>query len=198
MTDLQQAQEWGGLAIARSGLASDDPDEALLRLARSGDSGAIQDLLARHEAAIFRLCFGMLTCREDAEDAAQETFVRALTALSRFRGESGFRTWLVRIGINVCLERRRSRIAAANGPLPGGAKRESVPSPEQDILVRLHANDALRSLLPRHRALIVLKEVDGWTIAEIAEAVGWKPKRVENELFRARRALADWRQRQLD
>ena len=68
-------------------------------------------------------------------------------------------------------------------------------SPEAIALRRLRAAEALQSLLPRHRAILLLKEREGWSVAEIAAALGCKEKRVENELAKARRALVEWRRR---
>src|SRR5256885_16267234 len=102
---MQIVGEWMGSA------AADDRSEerALLARARAGDTAAMEDLLGAHERPIFALCCGVLGNSHDAEDAVQESFLRALRALPRFRGESGVRTWLYRIALNVCLEWKRTR-----------------------------------------------------------------------------------------
>ena len=90
----------------------DDADEKrLLGAARTGDTAALERLLARHEPGLRALCRGVLNHAEDAEDAIQETFLRALRALPAFREQAGLRTWLFRIALNVCLENRRGRAA---------------------------------------------------------------------------------------
>src|SRR5687768_16933739 len=81
-------------------------DEELVLLARQGDPDAFDQLVARHQSAVFRAALAALRVREDAEEAAQDTFVRAWNALGRFRGESSFRTWILRIAWNRSEERR--------------------------------------------------------------------------------------------
>jgi RNA polymerase sigma-70 factor (ECF subfamily) len=71
-------------------------------------------------------------------------------------------------------------------------------SPEAIALRRLQVLEALSSLRPHHRAVLLLKEREGWSMAEIGAALRWNEKRVENELYRARRALVDWRRRDVD
>lgn len=81
-------------------------------MARSGDTSALETLIARHQGWLFNLALRMLQVREDAEDAAQEILVKIATHLSGFRGDSAFRTWAYRIAVNHLLERRRSRAEA--------------------------------------------------------------------------------------
>lgn len=173
-------------------------EEALLRAGRAGDPVALERLLALHTRPLYALCRGILGHAEDAEDAVQETFLRALHALPRFRGDASFRTWLLRIAVNLSLDWKSSRhpTEAWDEELLDPAV--EAPSPEAMVLRRVQISDALGSLLPRHRALILLKVREGWSVAEIAAAMRWKEKRVENELSRARRALVEWRRKNLD
>jgi RNA polymerase sigma-70 factor (ECF subfamily) len=172
-----------------------DGEEDTIRVAQAGDQAALQRLLARHQRSLYTLCRDILGHAEDAEDAVQETFLRALRALPRFRGESSLRTWLFRIATHVCLDWKRARSHGA--PLdeaPGLVV--YGPSPAATVMNRLHLSEALSALLPRQRAVLLLKEWQGWSIAEIAATLGWKERRVNNELYRARRALADWLQQE--
>jgi RNA polymerase sigma-70 factor (ECF subfamily) len=166
----------------------------LLPAARAGDRAALERLLAPHERRLYVLCRGILGHAQDAEDAVQETFLRALTALPRFRGDAPVRAWLFRIAVNVCLEWKRAHRPTepwdAAGALPADAA-----SPEAIVLRQMRVMEALQALLPRHRAILLLKELEGWSLEEIAMALRWNTDRVKNELSRARRALADWRQR---
>jgi len=166
--------------------------EALIRAHEAGDSRALEEILTPYEAPLFRVCIGILGNREDAEDAVQETLLRALRSLPRFRGESGVRTWLQRIAINVCLEwKRRRRNAAALDEAAGA--RDPQPGPDAIAIQQAMVFEALASLTPRQRAAVVLHVVEGLTMQEIAATLGWTPKKVENELYRARQALARWR-----
>jgi RNA polymerase sigma-70 factor, ECF subfamily len=187
-------QEWLAVGEIQGGRAA---QSALLRAAQAGDRAAAELLLAPHERPLFSLCYGILGHAEDAEDAVQETFLRALRALRDFRGEAAFRTWLYRIAVNICLEWKRSRRPAE----PWEEQRSPTPesgSPEAIALGRLQMREALAALMPRHRAILLLKEREGWTMAEIGAVLGCNTKRVEHELSRARQALAAWRQQNGD
>ena len=170
-------------------------EATLLQAGRAGDRAALEQLLALHKRPLYALCRGMLGHADDAEDAVQETFLHALHALSTFRGDAAFRSWLFRIAINICLKWK-----AAHPPTDpwedGGALSSSpTPSPETLALRQLRLTEALGALLPRYRAILLLKELDGWSVAEIAAAMGWNEKRAANELYKARRALVEWRRR---
>jgi RNA polymerase sigma-70 factor (ECF subfamily) len=171
-------------------------EQALIQAGKVGDRAALEQLLALHRRPVVAFCQGMLGRADDAEDAAQETFLRALRALPRFRGEAGFRTWLFRIAINVCLQSRATH--RSTEPLEEG--RDSplavAASPEAIALGHLRLMEALCSLPPRLRALLLLKEWEGCSVAEIAAAVRWNPNRVKNELARARRLLVEWQRRE--
>jgi RNA polymerase sigma-70 factor, ECF subfamily len=168
---------------------------ALARAALAGDRQALDQLLAPHERPLLALCHGMLGQSDDAEDAAQEALLRALRALSSFRGDAAFRTWLFRIGVNVCLNWKRDHrpTQRLDEEQPGGPR--VTASPETVALQRLRVGEALRELPPRHRVVFLLKVLEGWSVAEIAAAMGWNRVRVQNDLARARRILAAWRQR---
>lgn len=170
---------------------AEEADAALLRAAQAGDRTAVEALVARHKRSLFALCYGILRHADDAEDALQETFLRALRGLPRFRGDAAFPTWLFRIAVNVCLNFKRSQRPTQpweEEPAPTSA------SPELLALRQLQITEALAILMPRHRAILLLKEREGWSVAEIGAAVGWSAKKVERELSRVRQTLAEWRQ----
>jgi RNA polymerase sigma-70 factor (ECF subfamily) len=190
------AQVWSGSAVGAGELDDEAAQEAaLLQAGRSGDDRALEQLLALHKRRLLALCHGMLGDPDDVEDAVQETFLRALRALPGFRGDATFRTWLFRIAVNVCLKRKASRPRAETWddeqrPPPG-----SPVSPEMLALRRLRMREALASLSPRQRAVLLLRELEGWSVGEMALALGCSKKRIENDLYKARCALADWRRR---
>jgi RNA polymerase sigma-70 factor, ECF subfamily len=169
-------------------------ERALLRAGLAGDQAALGKLLALHKRSLVRLCLGILGNVEDAEDAAQETFLRALHALSSFREEAAFRTWLFRIAVNLCLRRKAAR--PPTEPWDEEHHLTADPlTPESIALRRLRMMEALHSLPPHRRAVFLLKEWEGFSVAEIALAMGWSSIRVKNELSKARHALAEWRRR---
>jgi RNA polymerase sigma-70 factor (ECF subfamily) len=189
MLDLQE--EWA----VGSGEEGPAAEGALLEAGRAGDPAALEQLLALHKQSVYALCRGILGHAEDAEDAVQETFLRALRGLRRFRGDASFRTWLLRIAVNLCLDWKASRLRTAPWDEEQFERALAGPSPEAIALRQLRVTEALGSLLPRHRALILLKVREGWSVAEIAAALRWSEKRVDNELSKARRALVEWRRR---
>jgi RNA polymerase sigma-70 factor (ECF subfamily) len=185
-------QGWSAVGEIQEGSAG---ERALLQAARSGDPHALDQLIALHYDPLFVLCWSILGHADDAQDAVQESFLRALRALPQFRGDAAFRTWLFRIAIHLCGNWKRHRRPtepwdeSRPGNLPG------APSPETLALRHLQMREALSTLRPHHRAVFLLKEQEGWSMAEIAAALGWTERRVQNELYRARRALLQWRQR---
>jgi RNA polymerase sigma-70 factor (ECF subfamily) len=187
--------------IAMSEFEGRPAETDLLRAAQTGDRAAMDRLLALHERPLLVLCHGMLGHADDAEDAVQETFLRALHALPGFRGASSLRTWLFRIAVNVCLNWKRDRrhdpaeLGAGPWDAEGGGFSPITPSPEAIALQQLHIVEALGELPPRLRVVFLLKVLEGWSVAEIAVAMRWNPIRVQNELAKARRVLAEWRRR---
>lgn len=185
----------GSVALrhAKGGTGVTAPEvEQLRRAYEAGDRAALERILAPHEKPLYRVCLGILADRDEAEDAVQEAFLRALRSLGSFRGDSAVRTWLHRIAVNVCLEWRRARRPAAT--LSDLADCPSTDGdPAMAALNRMHVMEALASLRPHQRAVLVLQAVEGYSMSEIAETLRWTPKKVENELYRARQALARWR-----
>jgi RNA polymerase sigma-70 factor (ECF subfamily) len=173
-------------------------EAALLRAGRAGDEAALEQLLARHKRPLSALCHGILAHPDDVEDAVQETFLRALRALPGFRGDAAFRTWLFRIAVNVCLKGKAAR--RPTEPWHEGEPRGAQPSSSAEALALRHLQiqDALRALTPRGRAMLLLREVEGWSVVEIGAAMGRSRKQVENELYRVRCALAEWRRQDDD
>jgi len=167
---------------------------ALLRAAQAGDPAALDQLLSPHARGLLLFCRGILGHAEDAEDAAQETLFRALRALPRFQQrQASFRTWLFRIALNLCLDWKRDHRPTEpwdeEALVPGGG---APASPETIALRRLQIVEALGALPPERRAILLLKEREGWSAAEIGAAMGWNPKRVYNELYQARCTLIEW------
>jgi RNA polymerase sigma-70 factor (ECF subfamily) len=185
-------QGWVAVGESEGGPAA---EAALLRAGRAGDREALERLVALHHRTLLALCHTLLGHAEDAEDAVQETFLRALRALPGFRGDATVRTWLCRIAVNVCRNWRRDHRPTE----PWDEERTNLApeavSPEALAVRHLRILEALNILRPSQRAVLLLKEREGWSMAEIAAALGWNEKRVGNELYRARRALLEWRRR---
>ena len=143
--------------------------------------------MADHEAALLRLCFAYLEDRALAEDAVQETFVKAYKGYDRYRRDSEDRTWLTRIAINTCKDMRRGAWfrhvdrSTALDSLPEG----SVPFTERDdTLTR-----AVMRLKPRLRAVVLLHDGQGLTAAETARALGIARSTMYTRLEKAHQLL---------
>lgn len=164
-------------------------DRELVARCIGGDEEALRCLFARHHRYVWLLCNGMLAHRQDAEDAAQEALIRALKNLRRFRGDSTFRTWLHRIAVNVCLDLLRRR--ARTPEQPGPPLLEEHPSRAGDVSLALRVREALASLPPNYRAVLVMREVEGFSYAEIADALECSTEDVKNWLHRGRRLFRE-------
>ncbi len=145
-------------------------DGALVARAQTGDREAFSELVRRHQAAVFGVCYRVLGNREDAEDAAQEAFVRAYGKLGGFEGRSTFKTWMLRLTMNISLNERGRR----NRPRPEEPPPSPPPTPETELLKsetidRVHA--ALEFLNPDHRAAVMLRDLEGLSYRETAEVL---------------------------
>jgi RNA polymerase sigma-70 factor (ECF subfamily) len=168
----------------------------LIRAALAGDRTAMEQLLAPHRRTLLAFSHGLLGNAEDAEDAAQETFFRALNALASFRSEARFRSWLFRIAVNICSTWRRARRAAPLADQEGRASGSEAASAETVAVDRLRLLEALGTLPAHRRAALLLKLWEGYSVEEIAGVMGWNGTRVRNELYKARLALAEWHRRE--
>ena len=177
-----------------------DPDAALVTRAASGEAVAFGALMSRHRERVLNLAFSLLGERSDAEDAAQEAFVRAFENLGRFRGESQFATWLYRIAVNVCLARlRASRAPETFEEHAQALESDDEPcgplndDPARQLESRELVMSALQKLTPRLRAALVLREMHGLSYDEIALALEIPSGTVRSRLSEARRLFrAAW------
>lgn len=192
----------GGFAVSR-GEPPLDETGLLVKRAKEKDLYAFEDLVRIHQNRIYALCLHLSGSRDDAQDLAQEAFIRAYRALGTFRNEADFGTWLHRITVNVCLNYRRK-----NGGLPplsldepyrgddGGELRREVAAEGGDPLQALEDKEfrdvvrvALNSLSEEHRAVLVLREVEGYSYEEVARLLGCSLGTVKSRLNRAREVM---------
>ena len=169
-----------------------DPTEAtLVALARSGNPQAFEHLVRDHQAHVYRLALRMLGDQAEAEDASQDAFLQAWRGLSRFRGESGFGTWLHRITLNRCLRLlhvRGSRVPIEDtSQLPDGTS--VTPDPERQVEIRTALRELGRSLdrlTPEQRAAFVLRHLEDRPYVEISALLGISVPAVKSRIHRAR------------
>ena len=150
-------------------------DGVLVERARRGDPGAMDALVERHHGAVYRMLLVLLSDPDQAADATQETFLRALRGLSGYRGEAAFRTWLLAIAANEArgmmrkgMRRREDSLDLA-APLADGVDGEGM------VLQRLEV-ERIRDLLPglpeKQRRAVLLRIFDGLSFREVGEAIG--------------------------
>ncbi len=169
-------------------------DDELVRQIASGDEVAFQALIDRHARYLYGIAHGLAGNTADAEDLVQETFTGVLR--SRFRGEASVRTWLVQILVRRAgMLRRWRRRKGGHRSLDATAAGEAAERPPGSagfftgVDARLDLAIMLRTLSREHRAVIVLREVEGMTYAEIATVLGVPRGTVESRLHRAREEL---------
>jgi RNA polymerase sigma-70 factor (ECF subfamily) len=185
--------------------ARDDPDHTTVARAVSGDEGAFEELVRRHQRAVYNLAYRLLGSRDDALDAAQDAFLRCYRALPRFRGEASFRTWLIGIAINVCRSRlagaeHRQRRLTLDLTQPDATTGDRVPlqladpAPDPESVarageIRSALARALAALSKEHREVLLLREMSGLEYEELAAALGCAIGTVKSRIARARAAL---------
>ncbi|MEU9113180.1 sigma-70 family RNA polymerase sigma factor [Streptomyces sp. NPDC048483] len=185
---------------------------------QGGAEGELADRLEAHRTELTGYCYRMLGSAFEAEDAVQETMVRAWRSYERFEGRASLRSWLYRIATNVCLDllkgsRRRARpmdLASPSsvdtpvgnglpeatwiGPVPDGRVLAETADPADAAVaresIRLAFLSALQRLAPRQRAVLILREVLSWSASEVAELLGSSVPAVNSALQRARATLA--------
>jgi RNA polymerase sigma-70 factor (ECF subfamily) len=173
-------------------------DAELVHKARDGDQAAFHELVDRYAGSMFRLAYALVGNAQDAEDVAQETFLGVFRGLQRFEERSSLKTWLTRILLKQAARCRRNRKVRkmtsleqivepprptqANGEMSAGASKMDL---HLDVLA------ALDTLSPEHREIAVLREMQGMSYDEMAEALGVPRGTVESRLFRARQELKE-------
>lgn len=175
---------------------TDEDDLAVVGRILSGDRRAYEQLVRRHERRVFRATFAVLGNFEDAEEAMQDTFVKAFRHISQFRRESRFTTWLTRIAINEALQRRQSRkefvpLDESSGAAQFVPRRYEMWRADPEKLygkreLRQIIEAAIQSLPAIYREAFVLRDVEEMSAEEAAEAIGITVGALKSRLLRAR------------
>jgi RNA polymerase sigma-70 factor (ECF subfamily) len=181
-------------------------DEELVRRARSGDREAFRELVERYQRKIASLALGMLRDREDALDVVQDTFTKAYQSLDRFKGDSGFYTWVYRIAMNLCIDHQRRDARAPQafletrdgdggedrlGTLPDAREHGDPYRRARDAEIARGVSRAIGELTPEHRAVIILREVEGLSYEEMSQVLDCPKGTVMSRLHYARRQLQE-------
>jgi len=176
----------------------------LVKRCQAGNAEAFDELVVRYRTRVFGMIYNMVHSEQDAWDLAQDSFLKAWKSIKRFRRQSSFYTWIYRIVMNVTIDwLRKKQIKAGGAEFDDSIQLKEVDpasktSPKPDALpsermeqkeIRSEIDKAIAQLSPEHRAVILMKEIDGMQYHEIAEALGCSIGTVMSRLFYARKKL---------
>jgi RNA polymerase sigma-70 factor (ECF subfamily) len=185
-----------------------DDDDQLVTQARGGDQDAFRILFERYHRRAFAVALGVVRNRDDALDVVQDAFVKAHRHLDKFRGQSRFYTWLYRIVMNLAIDHMRQAKYSRRMDFEDAAsfiERDPGAVGEENLLPRILGQDPKRSLLSKeigehvsraldqlsenHRAVLIMREVDGLSYEEMAEVMQCAKGTIMSRLFHARRNM---------
>ena len=174
-------------------------DRGLVRAAQKGDEHAFRELVERYQRRIYQLALGMTKDPDDAMDIAQETFVRVHKYLPSFKGDSSFFTLTYRIATNLCLDAQRKKGRTERVDVAEGDEAEieaamdppshALAGPQRQALneeLKGKLDEALAGLSENHRAILLLREVEGLSYEELARVLDIRKGTVMSRLFHAR------------
>jgi RNA polymerase sigma-70 factor (ECF subfamily) len=178
-------------------------DRNLIERARAGDAQAFDELVLRYERKVFNIAMGMVHDADDAKDVSQEVFLKVHQNLGSYEGDAQFSTWLYRVVVNQCIDhlrRRRTPRVEFDETFPAEeAEDASGVSPRRlgfdpqralsDKELRQQIRTALEALSPTHRAVLVMRELEGLSYQEMAEVLGCSIGTVMSRLFHARKRM---------
>lgn len=169
------------------------PNETeLIGLVVSGDRGAFDEIMRQHEDRVFSVCLRIMADREMALDATQDTFLTVFRKASQFRGNSALGTWIYRIAVNTCYDHLRKAKRRRSETIPDNFDPRD-PSAEEALEsagMRPEIQSALDQLPQDFRTAIVLSDIEGMGLPEVASVLGVPVGTVKSRLFRGRRLLA--------
>lgn len=182
-------------------MGENELDSALVERVQQGDKGAFDLLVRKYQHKVIGLVSRYVKNQSESEDIAQEAFIRAWRAIGSFRGESAFYTWLYKIAVNTA---KNHLVAMGRRPptddiaiddavyVPGADRMQETATPERELMrqeIEQTVFSTVQSLPEELRTAITLREVDGLSYEEIAEAMGCPIGTVRSRIFRAREAI---------
>ena len=203
LTYLQAAQVQT-VSVEGQPRAAHTSETALVEAAQQGDADAFEQLVRLHDRTVLRVALNILRSPDDARDAYQEVFLRAYRSLGKFRFQCSFRTWLYRIGTNVCLDQLRRRSVrkertvgadedgTGNDLLANAEDKRPHSNPDRVLAGREAGRSiqrALEQLSPKERMVFELKHHEGLRLRAIGETLSMSEEAAKNCLFRATRKL---------
>lgn len=172
------------------------PDAALVDLAQAGDVQAFESLVRTYRNDVFALSFHFVRNREEAWDISQEVFIKVYRSLKQFRGDAGFKSWLLRITSNHCkdyLKKRRLKTVSFDEGIKNDAPTGIAGPRKQLEASELGAaiNQAIDGLPAKHKAAFILREMEGLSYQEMSEAMNCNLGTVMSRLHHARKKLQE-------
>ena len=168
-----------------------------VQAAINGDQDAFAELVYTYQDAVYNLCYRLLSDHVEAEDAAQEAFLRAYLNLRRYDPGRSFKTWVLSIASNHCIDRlrrRRMQYVSLDDPLPSLTLSTNEPEPE-DVTIFREQSQRIQGLLgelaPDYRAAVVLRYWYDYSYLEIADILDTTESAIKSRLFRARQMIAE-------
>lgn len=180
-------------------MANDEKE--LIRRLQAGETSAFRELVENHKRALFNLAYDLLGNAQDAEDISQEAFIKVYRSIGDFRGEAQLGSWMYRIVVNLCLNRRRKKALSAmelresfeddetHAPTPTSDHEANPEKTTEVAMMRGHLRQALEQLSPQQKTIFVLRHDEDLPLAEIGEILKISPGTVKSQLFRALRKL---------
>ncbi|HEY7825013.1 MAG TPA: sigma-70 family RNA polymerase sigma factor [Acidimicrobiia bacterium] len=168
-------------------------DARLLARVLDGDHDAFNQIMRNHEDRVFSVCLRIMGSRDLALDAVQETFLTAFRKADQFKGKSALGTWIYRIAVNTCYDQLRKQKRGAADPIPEhlDPADHSAEDAMDSAALRPELQRALAELPEDFRSAVVLADIEGLGLNQVAEIVGVPVGTVKSRVFRGRRLLAD-------
>ena len=178
---------------------SNAPERDLVQQLQASDEVAFRELIDRYQSKVYRLAYGILRNRDDADDIAQQVFVKVYFSIKGFDARSSLYTWIHRIAVNECyglLRKKRLKLSnesdSADNAISMRVQMARDPRPTSDRVVvqRDLLNKLLERLPEEERHLLLLKELEGYSVAQLSEETGLNENTIKVRLFRTRQRLA--------
>lgn len=174
-------------------------EKKLIERASGGDPEAFNRLMENHERRMYAVALRMCGNREDAQDCLQEAMLRAYRAISGFKGQSTFSTWVYRITMNTCLDELRRRKNKQNTSLDslldaGWSPKDERNAPERHAIqqeMKAHLHAAIRELPEDMRSAVVLRDIQGMSYDEIAQTLDINVGTIKSRISRGREKLRE-------
>lgn len=167
-------------------------DAEMLARVVDGDHDAFNQIMRNHEDRVFSVCLRIMGNRDQALDATQETFLTAFRKAGQFQGNSALGTWIYRIAVNTCYDQIRKQRRRRTDPIPDNLDPTDLSAADQveSAALRPEIRRALAAIPDDFRTAIILSDIEGLSLPEVAEVLGVPVGTVKSRVFRGRRLLA--------